>query len=224
MLRVPLETNEPGGDSSLLLYPPPSGFGAEAAEIAHWLGTNASRAIRDAQSHRVAQEPGANDELTGLANRRHFTTMLQQEFAQAERLAAPLSVLLSDLDDFKAVSDRLGSGARDDLLKAYAAALRRCCRDTDVVARIGGEKFGLVMPQMDAEGAREVAERLRSELRAEQGVSAQITASFGIASYPQARSAEELLLSADASLRQAKEGGKDRVVIATGSAPPAART
>jgi diguanylate cyclase (GGDEF)-like protein len=217
MLRVPLETNEPGGDSSLLLYPPPSGFSAEAAEIAHWLGTHASTAIKDAQFHRVAQESGVNDELTGLANRRHFTTMLQREFARAERLGAPLSVLLSDLDDFKALSDR------DKLLKVYAAALQRCSREIDVAARIGGEKFGLVMPQTDAEGARQVAERLRSELRAQAGESGPITASFGISSYPEARSAEELLLSADASLRRAKDGGKDRIVVADGSVSPTAK-
>jgi diguanylate cyclase (GGDEF)-like protein len=223
MLRVPLETNETGGDSWLLLYPPPSGFGAEAAEIAHWLGTHASRAIRDTQSHRVAQEPGVNDELTGLANRRHFTSMLEREFARAEHLAAPLSVVLSDLDDFKAVGARLSNRSRDKLLKAYAAALQRCSREIDVAARIGGEKFGLLLPQTDAEGARQVAERLRSELRAEQGLpGGPLTASFGIASYPQARSAEELLISADASLRRAKESGKDQIVVADDSRPPAA--
>jgi diguanylate cyclase (GGDEF)-like protein len=221
MLRVPLETDEPGGNSSLLLYPPPSGFNADAAEIARWLAANANTAIKDARVHRVAQESEANDELTGLANRRHFTSMLEQEFAGAERLAAPLSLVLSDLDDFKAVSGRLASRSSDKLLKAYAAALQRCSREIDVAARIGGEKFGLLLPQTDAEGARQVVERLRSELRAEQGLpGGPLTASFGIASYPQAPSAEELLLRADAALRRAKEAGKDQVVVDDGSKPP----
>jgi diguanylate cyclase (GGDEF)-like protein len=222
MLRVPLETDEPGGNPSLLLYPPPSGFNADAAEIARWLAANANTAIKDARSNRVAQESEANDELTGLANRRQFTSMLEREFASAERLAAPLSVVLSDVDDFKAVGARRAKRSGDELLKAYAAALQRCSREIDVAARIGGEKFGLLLPQTDAEGARQVAERLRSELQAEQGLpGGPLTASFGIASYPQARSAEELLISADASLRRAKEGGKDQIVVADGSRPPA---
>jgi diguanylate cyclase (GGDEF)-like protein len=222
MLRVPLETDEPEGNSSLLLYPPPSGFTAEAAEIAHWLGAHANTAIKDARFHRVAQESGTNDELTGLANRRHFTSMLQREFARAERLAAPLSVVLSDLDDFKAVSARLVNRSGDELLRAYAAALKRCSREIDVAARIGGEKFGLLLPQTDAAGARQVAERLRSELQVEE-LPAPVTASFGIASYPQARSAEELLMSADACLRRAKESGKDQIVLADGAKPPSAK-
>ena len=221
MLRVPLETDEPEGNSSLLLYPPPSGFTAEAAEIAHWLGAHANTAIKDARFHRVAQESGTNDELTGLANRRHFTSMLQREFARAERLATPLSVVLSDLDDFKAVSARLVNRSGDELLRAYAAALKRCSREIDVAARIGGEKFGLLLPQTNAEDARRVAERLRAELQAEE-LPAPVTASVGIASYPQARSAEELLMSADACLRRAKESGKDQIVVADGAKPPAA--
>jgi diguanylate cyclase (GGDEF)-like protein len=222
VLRVPLETDEPEGNSSLLLYPPPNGFNADAAEIARWLAANANTAIKDARVNRVAPESEANDELTGLANRRHFTSMLEREFARAEQLAAPLSVLLSDLDDFKPVGARRANRSRDELLRAYAAALQRCSREIDVAARIGGEKFGLLLPQTDAEGARQVAERLRSELRAEQGLpGGPLTASFGIASYPQARSAEELLIRADASLRRAKEGGKDQIVVADSPKPPA---
>jgi len=223
MLRVPLETDEPGGNSSLLLYPPPTGFSADAAEIARWLAANANTAIKDARFHRVAQESGANDELTGLANRRHFTSMLEQEFARAERAAAPLSLVLSDLDDFKAASARLASRSSDKLLKAYAAVLQRCSREIDVAARIGGEKFGLLLPQTDEEGARQVVERLRSELQSEQGLpGGPLTASFGIASYPRTPSAEELLIRADAALRRAKEGGKDQIVVDDGPKPPAA--
>jgi diguanylate cyclase (GGDEF)-like protein len=224
MLRVPLQTNDPDGDPALLLYPPPGGFSEEAAGVAHWLGAHAATAIRDARFHRVVQEQEANDALTGLANRTQFTATLQREFARAEQGALPLSVVLADLDDFKAVNDRLGFKAGDEVLKAFAATIQRCAREIDVAARIGGEEFGVLLPETDAEGARRFAERLRAEFGAEQGLPASVTASYGISSYPRAGSAEGLLTSAYASLRRAKQAGKDRVVAADGSVPQPART
>src|SRR5262249_45854911 len=166
VLRVPLHTNDPDGDPALLLYPPPEGFGAEAAGIAHWLGNHAGTAIRDARFHRVVQEQETTDVLTGLANRKQFTTRLELEFARAEQNPLPLSGVLGDLDDFKAVNDRLGVGAGDDVLRAFAATLRRCSRDVDLAARISGEQFAVVMPETDADGAMRLAERLRTELAA----------------------------------------------------------
>jgi diguanylate cyclase (GGDEF)-like protein len=219
VLRVPLQTNDPAGDPALLLYPPPGGFSPEAAGVAHWLGTHAGTAIRDARFHRVVQEQETTDVLTGLANRKQFTTKLEREFSRAERQALPLSVVLGDLDDFKAVNDRLGVRAGDEVLKEFAATLRRCAREIDLVARISGEEFAVVMPETDTEGATRFAERLRTEFAAAAGLPAAVTASYGIASYPRAGSAEELLTIADACLRRAKRDGKDRVV-----APVAMRT
>jgi diguanylate cyclase (GGDEF)-like protein len=219
VLRVPLEAGEPGDRAALILYPPPNGFDAEAAEVAHWLGTLASTAMHDAGRHRYVQEADQADPLTGLSNRHHFTTTLQREFADGVRRGEPLSVLLSDLDDFAGVTNRLGRQAGDELLKAFAAALGRLVREHDVAARIAGEKFGLLLPRTDTAGAAQIAERLRSELRAEQTAAGPVTASFGISTSPPAASAEELLLSADACLRQAKENGKDTILTAV-DAPP----
>jgi len=212
VLRVSLNTNEPEGDSTLLLYPPPTGFGAEAAGIARWLGAHAGTAIRDARFHRVTQDRAANDELTGLANRTRFTTALEREFARAERKRLPLALVLGDLDDFKGVNDRHGFRVGDEMLKAFGATLRRCVRDIDVAARIGGEQFGILLPETDLDGATQFAERLRAELRETPGLPAAMTASYGVAAYPHARSPEELLTTADACLRHAKLAGKDRVV------------
>jgi diguanylate cyclase (GGDEF)-like protein len=223
VLRVLLHTNEPEGDSALVLYPPPEGFSAEAAGVAHWLGAHAGTAIRDARFHRVAQEQEVNDALTGLANRTQFTTTLQREFARAEEAAVPVSVVLADLDDFKAVNDRFGFPAGDEVLTAFAATLQRGAREIDVVARIGGEQFGVLLPETDADGAARFAERLRSEFRAEPGLPAPVTASYGVASYPRAATAEALLTSAYACLRRAKLAGKDRVVVADGSLSEPAR-
>ena len=224
VLRVPLHTNDPEGDSALLLYPPPDGFSPEAAGIAHWLGTHAGTAIRDAHFHRVVQEQETNDVLTGLANRKQLTTTLEREFAGAEQRALPLSVVLGDLDDFKAVNDRLGFRAGDEVLKAFAATLERCARQIDLAARIGGEQFAVVLPETDTEGATRFAERVRAEFAAAEGLPAKVTASYGIASYPRAASAEELLTIADTCLRRAKQDGKDRVVAPAPSMRTAART
>ena len=224
VLRVPLDTDDPESPSELLLFPPPTGFGADAASIAHWLGAHASTAIRDARLHRVLQDQEASDELTGLANRRRFTTELQSAFARAERGGTPLAVVLGDLDDFRAVNERFGIGTGDEVLNAVAGILRRSVRDIDMPARIGGEEFGVLLPETDAEGARQFAERLREALRTDAGVPEFLTASFGVACFPQARSAEELLAGADACLRRAKAAGKDRVVVGDGSPQAPART
>jgi diguanylate cyclase (GGDEF)-like protein len=219
VLRVPLNTNEPEGDSTLLLYPPASGFSAEAADVAHWLGAHAGIAIRDARFHRVAQEQPATDALTGLANRAQFTAALGREFARAESESLPLSVVLADLDDFKAVNDRLGFRVGDEVLKAYGETLQRGVRGIDLAARIGGQQFAVVLPETETEGARQFAERLRTEFRAVEGMPIVVTASYGVGSYPHSRSAEELLAGADACLHKAKQSGKDRVVTADNSVP-----
>src|SRR5262249_46386187 len=106
----------------------------------------------------------------------------------------------------------------EEALKRFAESLRRCLRDDiDFAARIGGEKFGVLLPETDAAGAARVAERLRSELSGGEGGAEPLTASYGISAYPRERSASELLLAADTSLRRAKQGGRDQIVVAGGS-------
>src|SRR5262249_47272230 len=183
---VPVETTDPDVNAALLLYPPSSGFSPQAANIAHWLGAHATMAIRDAHAHRVEQEQEASDELTGLASRRQFTTRLQREFERAEDVDKPLAVMLSDVDVYS-----------EEALKRFAEPPGRCLRDAiDFAAGIGGEKFGVLLPETDAAGAARVAERLRSELSGGEGGAEPLTASYGISAYPRERSASELLLAA----------------------------
>ncbi len=161
------------------------------------------------------------DPLTGLANRRHFTGMLEREKERSVRYSRPLSIVLLDLDHFKKVNDTHGHAAGDDVLRAAAAVLEAACRDVDLAARIGGEELALLLPETDAQGAEIVAERVREEIeagrhRSPDGVRFRVTASIGVASSRGGEeSGEDLLQASDKALYAAKDGGRNRVVIAS---------
>lgn len=164
------------------------------------------------------------DGLTRITNRRQFMDVFRQELERTERYRGRLACLLVDLDHFKQINDSHGHLIGDEVLVAVAAALRDGSRKLDVVARYGGEEFALLLPETDAEAARNVAERYRSALeqvRVESGAaSVGVTASIGVACYPDdsARTVDDLLRRADSALYQAKALGRNRVVLATGTA------
>jgi diguanylate cyclase (GGDEF)-like protein len=211
-LVVPLDTDEPGG-SSLVLFPPRGGFTAEAAASAYWLGAQAAVAVKNARLHQLVEERALTDDLTGLANRRRFTEALTGELSRAERFGTPVTLLLGDLDGFKLINDRLGHLAGDEALRTFARAVQRSTREIDLAARIGGDEFAVLLPETDAEGARQVAERIRLELREAGGLPEPITASYGVAEHIPSTSAEQLLAAADRCLYEAKAGGRDMVVL-----------
>jgi diguanylate cyclase (GGDEF)-like protein/PAS domain S-box-containing protein len=164
------------------------------------------------------------DALTGLNNRRLFLHRLAEEAARARRHHQPLSVLMLDLDYFKRINDTFGHGVGDQVLVAAAGAIGAVKRETDISGRIGGEEFGLILPATDLEGARVMAERLRSSIGTQRhltddGSEFAVTASLGVASFASGvRDERELLSLADAALYYAKELGRDRVCVAGGPA------
>jgi diguanylate cyclase (GGDEF)-like protein len=209
----------PDEERTLALYPPPGGFSAESQELAHWLATQGSIALENAHLHGLVKAQAVTDELTGLANRRRFMEVVELELKRAERFQSPLGLLLVDLDDFKLVNDRFGHGTGDEVLRALSDVFRESLRDVDLAARLGGEEFAVLLPETDYSGAAGVAERLRAslaslELDAPEGERFGVTASFGVAVYPEAQSADELLRTADAALYRAKAEGKNRVALA----------
>src|SRR5262245_59513425 len=163
-------------------------------------------------------ELALTDPLTGLSNRRYLETHLRALIEQARTAARPLSVLLADVDSFKAINDTYGHDAGDSVLRELAARLRRNVRSIDLACRIGGEEFVVVLPDIGLDRAREAAERLRAcvageVFQADGGARLRVTASVGIATLDGPHDcAEALLKRADQALYTAKRGGRNRVV------------
>lgn len=162
------------------------------------------------------------DALTGLFNRRHLDEILGHEFNRAVRVGeAPLSVIMSDVDHFKKFNDTHGHDQGDRVLQAVAGAMRATVRQHDVACRYGGEEFLVILPRTPAAAARQVAERLRQAVEALVVDGLKVTASLGVATYPDqlVPSAEALVEAADAALYRAKGAGRNRVVTAGEIAP-----
>jgi len=160
------------------------------------------------------------DGLTNIANRRRFDEFLHIEWRRAAREAAPLSVILADIDFFKAYNDTYGHEAGDEILKKVAGALAAMLnRPADLVARYGGEEFVVALPGTDAAGALVLAERLRAAVEAlavahsTSRAAAHVTISVGVATTIPERGAapEALVAAADQALYEAKHDGRNRV-------------
>lgn len=160
------------------------------------------------------------DPLTQVENRRHFDTMLEEEFLRARRYERPLSLCMLDLDHFKRLNDAHGHQAGDAALVAVADRCKRSLRRCDTVARYGGEEFALILPETPAEGARLAVDRLRESIANEPIHHGQtvlhVTASIGVATFPHelVTKPQELLALADAALYDAKRLGRNRVTLA----------
>jgi diguanylate cyclase (GGDEF)-like protein len=155
------------------------------------------------------------DSLTQLANRRELEGRFAAELERSTRTARPLSILVLDLDWFKEYNDRFGHSAGDRVLVMLAQALKRATRTSDVVARLGGEEFGVLAPETDETEAYLLSERLRAEMRtAFARETEKMTISCGVATFPvHGITSGELLHAADRALYEAKESGRDRSVV-----------
>jgi diguanylate cyclase (GGDEF)-like protein len=216
-LEIPLES---GSEQALLLLAPAGPeFPEESRELANWLGSQAAVALENARLHRLVERQAVTDGLTELANRRQFEQALAGEISRAERFGGMLALILADLDDFKQVNDRYGHQAGDEVLRRFAAVLRETVRDVDLPARYGGEEFAVLLPQTDLAGAERLAERLRQSvaerpMTKRPGALVAVTASFGVAAFPEAATPAALFAAADEALYRAKAAGKNRVVCA----------
>ena len=160
------------------------------------------------------------DPLTGLANRRFILTQLGGLISGARRHGRALSIAVIDIDHFKAVNDRYGHAAGDEVLAAVTAALRGCLRAEDQLGRLGGEEFLALFPDADADAAAVAARKLCAEVAdtsvAYEGADLGVTVSIGWATW-ESEAPEELLRRADDALYAAKDRGRDRAVGAPAS-------
>ena len=173
------------------------------------------------QANLALQHLATTDSLTQLANRHCFDERLNKEWRRLVREQAPLSLILCDIDFFKAYNDTYGHQAGDYCLQQVAKAIAQCVqRPADLVARYGGEEFAVILPSTEASGAICVAENMRSTVKALEMAHAnsplhkEVSLSLGVAStIPDLESCPEALISnADKSLYQAKQSGRDRVM------------
>lgn len=171
--------------------------------------------ILNALKYKDALESARRDGLTGLYNRSAMDEAVQREIQLAHRHAAPLSLLVMDIDDFKAVNDRYGHAVGDLVLQCVASAVTTCMRTSDVVARYGGEEFTAVLNNTGHEGAVKLARRICrvvEKLRCEaEGHTPQVTLSLGVACLRGQDTAQTLFERADKALYEAKSEGKNQV-------------
>lgn len=187
-----------------------AGFIAEDIKMLSAVADQAAVSISKAQLWEMA----VNDSLTGLHVRRYFMVRLHEEVSRTERYEKTLSVVMADLDRFKAINDTFGHTAGDQVLRAVGEYLHTSIRDVDCVGRYGGEEFVMLLPETDKASALGLSERLRKGIAALKPDNlSDITISMGIATFPEdGRDADELLQKADAALYAAKKKGRNRVV------------
>jgi len=168
---------------------------------------------RTAELHHLA----TTDLMTGVSNRHSFLQDLYREFARSRRYRTPLSIMIFDLDFFKQINDGYGHAAGDEALRAFAAAAGECLRGMDVLGRLGGEEFGIILPSTALDQAEVVAERIRGAvtriaIETEYGT-VRFTTSVGVAQIgDDDDSVDSLLARADSALYAAKAAGRNRVI------------
>lgn len=155
------------------------------------------------------------DDLTGIANKRHFRRQLPQEMERARVYSLPLSLLMFDVDDFKEINDSFGHTVGDVVLSELCGAVRETLRPPDLFARFGGDEFAIILPHTDLGGACAVADRILQRVReltipADDEGTIRCSISLGIADYQRADTTGEIIRRADERLYEAKRAGKNR--------------
>ncbi len=195
-----------------------SAFSIEQCDLLAYLTTQTAVSLENADLHRRVQRQAITDELTGLANVRHFHDLLDQEIERAQRFNNHIGLVMVDIDNFKQVNDTYGHPQGDLVLKEIARVLQEQSRDIDYPARYGGEEMSVILPQTDLAGAAMLAERMREAIeelrvrRLDGGGVLKMTASFGVAALPGSATDKRYLIAvADEALYRAKRSGKNRV-------------
>ena len=178
------------------------------------IATQMAATIKTSRLHAQVTELSLTDALTGLHNRRYFDFFLNNEVSRHQRFARGLAIILLDIDNFKEYNDTYGHPAGDKALQQVATCLSQGARSSDMVARIGGDEFAMVLPETDVSGALEAIERIRAAIAGLSGLDRPISASFGLTALCGTDlDAETLVKQADMALYQAKRTGRNRFIV-----------
>ena len=202
-----------------VVLPDGTQFDEHRRKLYKTIGDQYSAALERARLFEGVQRLARTDSLTGLFNRRHFFAAAQQEYERTKRYRHQLSVIMIDIDHFKAVNDTYGHAVGDQVLRGIARLVVEDQRSVDVIGRIGGEEFVILLPETAPSDARNAAERLRRTIENSKFDTSAgpigVTVSLGIASLPQRGEVtlQRLLDNADEALYQSKAAGRNRVVV-----------
>lgn len=216
VLVLPLSVREDAIGTLVLAAHRPEAFNDALRPTLEVLANQLAVALSNAAAVERLEEMATTDGMTGCLNKRAFLEELESKIRSAERFGRKLSLLVTDIDHFKNVNDTYGHDVGDVVIKGLGAILRSVKRDTDIVARFGGEEFCVLCEETDTEGAIKLAERIREEIAAsvfptELG-NLSVTGSIGVATFPNdARTGAELFKITDRALYAAKHGGRNRV-------------
>ena len=182
-------------------------------ELVAAIAEQGATAYDNARLFSQVQRLATTDGLTGIANRRHFTELATRQLGLAVRHNRPLAAAMLDIDHFKKINDTFGHGIGDEVIKAVAAILEGAIRETDVLGRLGGEEFAIILPEADGDPV-EIADRLRLAI-ADTTVTApsgpvRFTTSVGVAELKPDDTLDSLLRRADEGLYRAKDGGRNQ--------------
>lgn len=222
-LAHPLTEGSPGGRvlGMLSVARTDRPFSAAEGDLFHYLAAQAAVSMENVDLHEKVQRQAVTDELTGLYNHRRFQEAISSEIERTRRFQQDLGLVMLDIDDFKQVNDSYGHQQGDLVLREVARILREYSREVDSPARYGGEELALLLPGTNAEGAFNLAERLRAGIeslavrRLDGEGTIGVTASVGVASASgSASNARELIAAADAALYEAKRSGKNKTARA----------
>jgi len=215
-LAVPLVVGgEPIGTLTAFSRSAAHGFPRETSVALERLAARAAPALDNATRYTEARRLADIDSLTGLRNRRYFHELLGREIARAKRYERKLSLIVFDLDNFKQINDRVGHLTGDAVLAEVAARVRDVIRESDLAGRVGGDEFGVIMPETALIDAEQLANRIaRTVGERPVGDSHKLFVSAGVAELRPDDDATELFERADDALYRAKKAGKSRTIAA----------
>ena len=222
LLRLPLEAREQEIGAVTLVRSASDRLEDEELRLIEVLANQLAIAIQNARDYRDRVEQAMRDPLTGVYNRRFFYEALEKEVSRTERYGSPVSMVIFDIDDFKAINDSLGRAKGDEALCRVTEIAERQIRHVDSFARLGGEEFGLLLPETHRLDALLVADRVRAAVARQQVLEeTRVTLSAGVASCPQdVGTSDQLEKRADAALYWAKRNGKNICAVANEVSAP----